>query len=122
MKNISTAVLLLLLFSQSFAGDFDKGLDAYLDEDFATALKYYRPMAEQGDAAAQALLGLMYEKGNGVIKDPVYAHMWYNISASLGDENASKNRDSISKRMTPEQIAKAQDLARECVKKNYKGC
>jgi len=24
--------------------------------------------------------------------------------------------------MTPEQIAKAQKLARDCIKKNYKGC
>ena len=33
-----------------------------------------------------------------------------------------KNRDKITKLMTPSQIEKAQDLARECVKKNYKGC
>ena len=48
--------------------------------------------------------------------------MWYNISASNGDEVGGKNRDIIAKQMTPSQIEKAQDLARECVAKNYKGC
>ena len=50
------------------------------------------------------------------------AHMWWNLAASQGDENARKYRDIIEKKMFPSQIEKAQDLARECVKKNYKGC
>lgn len=33
-----------------------------------------------------------------------------------------KNRDIVAKKMTSSQIEKAQDLARECVKKNYEGC
>jgi hypothetical protein len=49
--------------------------------------------------------------------------MWYNIAASSGkSENASKNRDIVAKRMNSNQIETAQRLARECVKKNYKGC
>ena len=61
-------------------------------------------------------------KGNGVIQDMVHAHMWFNIAASRGHEDAKKNRDIVSKRMTKEQIAKAQELARECERKDYKGC
>ena len=52
----------------------------------------------------------------------VYAHMWFNIAASQGDENAAKLRDIIAERMPPSQIAEAQKLARECVRKNYKDC
>ena len=52
----------------------------------------------------------------------VYAHMWWNIAASKGNENAAKNRDMVAEKMTPSQLEKAQDLARECVKKNYKDC
>jgi hypothetical protein len=49
--------------------------------------------------------------------------MWWNIAASSGEsENASGNRDSIAEQMTPADISKAQDLAQECVRKNYKGC
>ena len=58
-----------------------------------------------------------------MIQDNVYAHMWFNIAASSGDtENASKNRDILAKRMTPADISTAQKLARECVRKKYKGC
>tara|TARA_A100001037_G_C15021341_1_gene576455 strand:+ start:97 stop:243 length:147 start_codon:yes stop_codon:yes gene_type:complete len=48
--------------------------------------------------------------------------MWFNIAASQGDENAAKLRDIIAERMPPSQIAEAQKLARECVRKNYKDC
>ena len=64
----------------------------------------------------------MYDTGNGVLQDYVKAHMWYNISASDGDEVGGKNRDIIAKEMTLTQIKEAQRLARECVAKNYKGC
>ena len=43
-------------------------------------------------------------------------------SASNGHENASKNKDIIAERMTSSQIEKAQELSRECFKKNYKNC
>ena len=71
---------------------------------------------------AQYNLGVMYANGTGVIQDNVYAHMWWNIASSLGDENASKDRDIIAKEMTAADISKAQELARECVRKNYKDC
>ena len=64
----------------------------------------------------------MHVYGRGVLKDEVYAHMWWNIAASNGLDKAGRYRDIIDKEMTPSQIEKAQDLARECVAKNYKGC
>jgi hypothetical protein len=48
--------------------------------------------------------------------------MWFNIAASSGDETAAGMRDRLAEIMTPSQLEKAQDLARECVRKNYKGC
>ena len=78
--------------------------------------------AEQGHANAQFNLGDFYSLGEGVIQDDVYAHMWLNIAASSGNENAKKGREIVSEYMTKEQVAKAQELARECVKKDYKGC
>ena len=64
----------------------------------------------------------MYALGNGLIQDNVYAHMWWNIAAISGDKTASKNMDILVKQMTPAQIAEAQKLARECVRKKYQGC
>jgi len=71
---------------------------------------------------AQYNLGLMYSNGQGVIQDNVYAHMWWNLAAANGHESARGNKDILVKLMTPQDISKAQDLARECVKKNYKDC
>jgi hypothetical protein len=64
----------------------------------------------------------MYAEGQGVPQDNVYAHMWFNLAAADGNENASTGRDMVAKRMTTADISKAQSLARECLKKNYKGC
>ena len=91
-------------------------------QDYKEAAKWYHLSAEKGVVRAQYNLGVMYDKGQGVIQDYVLAHMWYNISASNGNDDGRHNRDSIAKEMTPAQIYKAKNMARECVKKNYKNC
>ena len=115
-------LLVLLVSPMSFGADFQKGLTAAENGDYATALREFTPLAEQGHEVAQFMLGVMYANGEGVLQDNVYAHMWWNIAASLGSEVASKNREKITKEMTPTDISAAQKLARECVAKNYKGC
>ncbi len=82
-------------------------------QDHAEAVKWYRKAAEQGYARAQVSLGVMYSTGQGVPQDYMQAHMWANLGATNGDKEATKDRDFISKRMTPTQIAEAQRLARE---------
>jgi len=64
----------------------------------------------------------MYAFGTGVLKDYVYAHMWGNIAVTNGNELGAKLRDLAAKNMTPSQLETAQKLARECVRKKYKGC
>jgi TPR repeat protein len=93
-----------------------------IPQDYKTAMKWYRLSAKQGFANAQSNLGLMYVNGTGVLQDYARAHMWWNIAASSGDKDAVINRDLVAKRMTPSQIEIAQKLARECVRKQYKGC
>jgi len=89
---------------------------------YKEAVKWFRKSAEQGNPSAQSWLDSMYADGLGVTQDNIYAHMWLNVSASAGFEHAIKGRDIIASRMTASQIAAAQSLARECVRKNYKGC
>jgi TPR repeat protein len=91
-------------------------------QDYTTAAKWYKLAAEQGGADAQLNLGVMYLKGNGVPTDYVYAHMWWSIAASNGGKKVEKFRDWIEEKMTPSQLETAQNLARECVRKKYKGC
>ena len=87
-------------------------------QDHAEAVKWLRRAAEQGEASAQYNVGLMYDKGEGVRQDYVQAHLWYNLAASSQKElekrdRAARNRDRIAAKMTPQQVAEAQRLARE---------
>jgi len=51
------------------------------DGDYETALREFRPLAEQGHAEAQLNLGIMYSLGLGVPKDHVQAYVWYTLAA-----------------------------------------
>ena len=91
-------------------------------QDYVEAVKWYRLAAAQGLVEAQDNLGVMYLNGHGVAMDDVRAHMWFNLAAVKGDATAVKNRDIAAKKMTPQQMAEAQKLARECQARNFKGC
>ena len=71
--------------------------------------------AEQGQANSQYSLGVMYEKGQGVIQDYIIAHMWLNIASSNGSKQAPRKRKEIEVKMSTNQISEAQKLAREWV-------
>jgi hypothetical protein len=88
-------------------------------QDYKAARAWYILAAERENAEAQHSLGMMYAEGLGVIQNYTRAHMWWSIAASQGGEEASSNRDIIAEKMTPADISKAQELARECVAKNY---
>lgn len=62
--------------------------EAYTRKDYVTALKLYRPLAEQGNAVAQHNLGLMYSLGAGVPQDCEAALKWYRKSAERGYDTA----------------------------------
>src|SRR5260370_32443649 len=55
------------------AGPFEDGLAAHKRGDYATTLRFWRPLADQGDAQAQFNLGVIYAKGQGVPQDYVEA-------------------------------------------------
>ena len=74
--------------------------------------------AEQGQANSQYSLGVMYEKGQGVIQDYIIAHMWLNIASSNASKQAPKKRKEIEVKMSANQISEAQKLAREWVAKH----
>jgi TPR repeat protein len=84
--------------------------------DAAEAGKWFRLAGEQGDAKSLYYLGKMYEGGEGVGRDPVTAHMYFALSAknAPNPRDAAYTREDIKKlerKMTPEQIAKAKEMA-----------
>ena len=91
-----------------------------VEKDDKEAVKWFRKAAEQGFAPAQHNLGVMYGKGEGVLQDKVTTYAWLNISAANGQEKAKKFKDLAANEMTPDQIAKAEALVKEMVKKNPK--
>ena len=91
-------------------------------QDYGEAAKWYQLAAEQGSVYSQVSLGYLYSFGEGVRKDRVYALMWFNLATFQGYKEAAEAKKTISNIMTPSQIEKAQELARQCVIKNYKDC
>src|SRR5712691_9169363 len=67
---------------------FDEGLRAYKRGDYTTALREWRPLAQQGDAGGQNSLGYMYSQGLGVPQDYAQALQWYRQAADQGVANA----------------------------------
>ena len=114
---LATLVLSLSLAAPVLAGPFEDGDAAYQNGDYATAMRLWQPLAEQGDAIVQFRLGLLYYWGHGVLQDSVQdyveAHKWFNLAAARGNKHAAGNRDWLAKKMTPDQIEEAQRLARE---------
>ena len=84
MKRVTAfAVLLVVLAAPAWANG-DKGIAAHKRGDYATALREWRPLAEQGDAGAQNNLGDTYRKGLGVPQDYAEAARWYRRAAEQG--------------------------------------
>lgn len=94
MKNVLAAIVtvaVLLGAAPVSAGDFKTGLSAYQKRDYATALREWTSIAEQGDADAQYNLGQMYRLGKGVMKDYAEAADWYYKAAKHGVADAQYN-------------------------------
>ena len=84
-------LLTLLVGNSAFSADFQKGVTAYKSGDYATTLREWTPLAEQGDASAQYNLGLMYQNGQGVPQDYKTAVKWYTLAAEQGIAFAQYN-------------------------------
>ena len=79
------------------------------------AAKWYESAAMQGQPIAQYKLGILYVNGKGVSRDFVLAYMWFSLSAGnvvSGTSEAARQRDMLTARMTPTQIAEAKKLVR----------
>jgi TPR repeat protein len=100
----------------SVEAQFNLGLLYYhgkgVPADPAEAHVWYLKAAEGGYARAQYRVAEMYENGDGIRKDLIQAHFWFRVAADRKYADAKKRRRRVAKRMTPEQIAYADMLAR----------
>jgi FOG: TPR repeat, SEL1 subfamily len=92
LKHALAAIILVLSFAAPVAaGPFEDAAAAYGRGDYATALRLFRPLADQGDAAAQYNLGVMYDNGQGVPQNDAEAVKWFRLAADQGDASAQFN-------------------------------
>ncbi len=91
-----------------------------LPQDYQQAVKWLSRAAVQGVPQAQFELGTLYARGLGVPQDYVVAHAWINLAAASAEPADARyyatERDELAVEMTAEQIAAAQQLARESLR------
>jgi uncharacterized protein len=88
-----------------------KGVPRNYDE----AMRWYRRAAESGNKDAPNNIGVIYMSGVGAIKNSVKAYMWFSV-AGKGDPAAISNKKFLLKRLTPDELARAKNMAQEWLK------
>lgn len=83
--------LVFLTAPLSALADLQAGAEAIHRGDFAKAFTTWLPLAQQGEVAAQAAIGVMYHIGQGVQQDYAKAAEWYRRAAEKG--NAASQAD-----------------------------
>ena len=79
--------------------------------DLNLAAGWYRKAADQGYQQAEYAIGACYADGEGVPQDVVEAYKWFVLAAAHGNSSASTLKETFAKKLTPEQKAKAQQMA-----------
>ena len=77
------------------AGPYEDGGSAYNRKDYATAIRLWRPLAEQGDAHLQRYLGIIYAEGLGVPQDYDEAVKWLRMAAISANAEAMNKLGSM---------------------------
>ncbi len=96
LKNLEQLLILAVLCASAVnADEIQQGIDAFNNDDYATALVAWMPLAEDGDLNAMYNIGLIYDEGLGVETDKVRALRWYLAPAEEGDVAAQFNMATI---------------------------
>ncbi len=80
-RQIPTILVLLLNSGSVHADDFQDGIGAYQRQDYNEAVKLFHLEAVKGNPEAQFNLGLMCERGRGVLQDYKEALSLFRLSA-----------------------------------------
>ncbi|MSP84039.1 MAG: hypothetical protein EXQ94_14310 [Alphaproteobacteria bacterium] len=91
----SLAALAVMLAAVPVLADFETGRRAYRAGDYAVALQEWTPLAEAGEPDAAFGLGLIYDRGHGVARDPATAALWYRQAADAGHAGAAYNLGNL---------------------------
>ncbi len=112
----------ILGITVAVAGPWEDGMASYNRGDYAPAIRLFQPLAEQGNAKAQSVLGVMYRRGQGVARSSVRAFLWFSRAAARGDAQATAELREVSQTMTAEELSQAREMAQACEASNYRSC
>lgn len=79
---------MLWIVSAAAAAQIEAARAAFDKEDYETAYRLFKPLAEQGSADAQYRLGLMHKFGWGTVKDHDDAARWLRAAAEQAHAQA----------------------------------
>lgn len=93
MRRKAFYILLMILWIYSIEVNaapekLEDALTAIEKQDYKTAYKLYKELADKGDAEAQYNLAIMYRQGKGIKQDTKIALEWFEKSAAQGLTNA----------------------------------
>jgi TPR repeat protein len=81
---LPASLMFMAIGGAAVAGLLEDAASAYQRGDYATALRLWRPLADQGNAEAQLWLGIMYDEGPEVPRNDAEAIKWYRKAADQG--------------------------------------
>ncbi|MFM9974505.1 MAG: hypothetical protein ACKVON_08030 [Beijerinckiaceae bacterium] len=79
--------------------------------EYAIAAEWFKKAAEFGVKDSQFNLAILYARGLGTTQDLAASYSWFSAAAAFGDEDASKKRDEVGARMSPEALSQAKTAA-----------
>lgn len=92
---VSALAVPALVAPMPVKADGMSGFQAFEKGDYATALKEFQILADQGVPAAQAALGQMYLQGLGVQQDYAMAAKWLTPAATQGNAAAQSQLSTL---------------------------
>jgi TPR repeat protein len=96
MNRVFASALIAATLTPGYGGaaasaPMDDAKAAYMRHDYTKAAQLIRPLAERGNADAQAKLGDLYRRGFGVQQSLAEAARWYRLAAVQGNARGQNN-------------------------------
>jgi len=108
---VCAGALVFLAFAAPAMAGFAEGEKAFQAGAYGDAATEWGIAANAGNTEAQFRFGQLLEQGLGLPQSYVRAHAWYNLASAAGHAGARAARDQLTRVMTNEQLAQAQDMA-----------
>ena len=96
MQNLLKTIFVLFVIvpAPALAG-FDEGREAFIKSDWQTVKSEMLPLAQEGDAKAQIVMGLLYARGDGVTQDWDSAVYWFSTATESARTMADKGESTV---------------------------